>query len=137
MPSVMLTKGKYWVGDPKMVLQDWKPNANHTYKCGPYTFHAFKFGKNYVAAIPVDALEYSTDRNLANGPLMTFQKDTVFYEQYGMGKLGGVELGVIGDELKELIDEHDARLPHMTGTDNPIDFPKSKKTKPAPNAGAI
>lgn len=124
MPAVTLTKGQYWIGDPKLVLPDWKPSVTHTYKCGPYTFHAFKFGDSYVGAIPFDAMIYVTQTS-QQGAFMTFKKDTVFYEQNGMGKLNGVELGVIGDELIE------EPLPHITNTDNPIDFPKTKKAKSA------
>ncbi len=31
--------------------------------------------------------------------------------------------------LKEAIDDHLSQLPHMTNTDNPIDFPKPKREK--------
>lgn len=95
MPSVTINKGKYWVGDPKTIFEDWVESPSCTYRAGPYTYHAFYFSESnaYVAAIPEDGIDptiFKTKK--VPKTFMTFDKPTVFYEHNGVGHIGSVEL---------------------------------------------
>jgi hypothetical protein len=95
MPAVTLNPGKYWIGNPSTVVSKWESNPQCTYKCGEYTFHAFKFGKNYVAAIPLDAI-LSINPDFKANEIINISVPTMFYEQNGDGVLCGIQLGTIG-----------------------------------------
>lgn len=95
MPAVTLNPGKYWIGNPSTVVSKWESNPQCTYKCGEYTFHAFKFGKNHVAAIPLNAI-LSINPDFVANELINVSVPTVFYEQNGEGVLCGINLGTIG-----------------------------------------
>lgn len=108
MPAVTLNPGKYWIGNPSTVVSRWESNPQCTYKCGEYTFHAFKFGKNYVAAIPLDAV-LSINPDFKANEIISITVPTMFYEQNGEGFLCGINLGTIGivptakDPLQDLV----------------------------------
>lgn len=96
MPAVMLNPGKYFVGDPKRFIDNWKPSESGLYKCGPYSYFAFRYNGTWIAAVPADALEYIEKPNLDFGQFMKFEKETLFFMQNGCGHIDGIELGVLG-----------------------------------------
>lgn len=96
MPAVMINKGRYYVGNPLTVFPDWTPSPSCTYREGTHTYHAFQFGKVFVAVIPVAAISDEVlkpkDKKKALTTLVTFDKPTVFFEQDGTGAVGGISL---------------------------------------------
>jgi hypothetical protein len=123
MTAIMLNPGKYYVGKAEQIFPGFVFDGNHVVQYGAGHFFVMEYAAGPVAVVPVELVESSVLS-------VTFDKETLFVEIEGKGYLGDINLGTIGDQkptLEELKAEVLSHLPHMTNTDNPIDFPHVKK----------
>lgn len=99
MSATTLPKGRYWIGNPLSIFPNWLPNDSATYAIGDCTFHAFKYGDTYVAAIPDKVIPKDAFKSKkVPKSFVNLEHNTVFWEMDGVGQIGEINLGAVEDE---------------------------------------
>jgi hypothetical protein len=100
MSATTLPAGRYWIGNPLSIFPEWTPNDTFTYTIGNCSFHAFKYGDSYVAAIPDKAIPKDAFKSKkVPKSFVSLEHNTVFWEVDGTGQIGTINLGTISDEI--------------------------------------